>query len=99
MSLETYSVLTRLPAGLAVSGDNAADVLAQRFEDTPLRLPARARQDLLGTLAEAGVTGGSVYDGLVALEAASAGRTLLSLDVRARRTYERLGVSFEMIET
>jgi len=49
---------------------------------------------LLSTLAQAGVFGGSVYDGLVALEAAGHDRTLLTLDRRAQDTYRRLGVAF-----
>jgi hypothetical protein len=48
-------------------------------------------------LAGAGVFGGAGYDGLVALEAAAHGRTLLTLDERAQSTYRRLGVPFRVI--
>ncbi len=37
--LEAYSVLTRLPGGLAVPAATAADVLGRRFHDPPLELP------------------------------------------------------------
>ena len=88
---EAYSVLTRLPGGLAVDGDAAARVLAARCPDEPLQLPAADRRMLLATLARAGVSAGATYDGLIALEAKAHGRTLLTLDARARDTYRRLG--------
>jgi hypothetical protein len=95
--LEAYSVLTRLPGGLAVPAATAADVLARRFADGPLFLPSAGRRALLATLAGAGVLGGSSYDGLVALEATAHGRTLLTLDRRAQDAYRRLGVPFHVI--
>ena len=95
--LEAYSVLTRLPGGYAVPAATAAGVLEARFGEPPLRLGARERRGLLGTLAAAGVFGGATYDGLVALEAHAHGRTLLSLDERAQDTYRRLGVAFQAV--
>ena len=96
-ALEAYSVLTRLPAGLAVPPPEAARVLGERFAAPPLGLGDADRRSLLGTLAAAGISGGSSYDALVALEAAAHGRTLLTLDERALRTYQRLGVAFRVI--
>ncbi len=95
--LEAYSVLTRLPAGLAVPATAAADVLEGRFGDDVLRLPRRDRCALLKTLADAGVLGGASHDGLVALEAHAHGRVLLSLDRRAQETYRRMRVAFQAI--
>jgi toxin FitB len=97
VALEAYSVLTRLPGGLAVPAAMAAEVLDARFPDAPLRLGARERRRILRTLAGAGVHGGAGYDGLVALEAHAHGRTLLTLDERAQQTYRRLGVAFRAI--
>jgi hypothetical protein len=95
--VETYSVLTRLPSGLAVPAAAAARVLASRFGEPPLRLDDAERSTVVRRLAAAGVFGGSSYDGLVALEAAAHGRTLLTLDERAQHTYRRLGVAFRSI--
>ncbi len=95
--LEAYAVLTRLPAGLAVPSDAAAHVLARRFKQPPLRLADGDRGTVLRTLAGAGVFGGATYDGLVGLEAAAHGRTLLTLDRRAQSTYQRLGIAFRVI--
>lgn len=94
--LEVYSVLTRLPGGLAVPAADAANVLARRFDAAPLRLSAAARSRLPSTLAASGVLGGSAYDGLVALQAAD--RVLLTLDRRAVATYQRLGAPYRLIE-
>jgi hypothetical protein len=51
----------------------------------------------LATLAEAGIAGGAVYDGLVALAAAASGIVLLSCDRRALSTYTALSVRVEVI--
>jgi hypothetical protein len=95
--VEAYSVLTRLPGGLAVPAMAAADVLLRRFGGDPLRLADAERAALPATLAAAGVIGGASYDALVALEARAHGERLLSLDRRAQETYRRLGVPFEAI--
>ena len=92
--VETYSVVTRLPSGLAVPAGAAAGVLERRFPDAPLQIAPRDRQSVLVKLSAAGVVGGATYDALVALEAAAHGRTLLTLDQRAQVTYRRLGVPF-----
>jgi predicted nucleic acid-binding protein len=91
---EAYAVLTRLPGGLAVPPAAAAAVLASRFAEEPLQLPAAQRRTLLSTLAAAGVGGGASYDGLVALEATAHEQTLLTRDARAQDTYRRLAVAF-----
>ena len=97
--LEAYSVLTRLPGGLAVPAHTAASVLTRRFGKTPLSLPRAGRGALLSKLAGAGVFGGASYDGLVALEATAHELTLLTLDERAQDTYRRVGAPFQVIGT
>lgn len=96
---ETYSVLTRLPGGLAVDATIAAELLRERFPGPLLRLSGAAQRRLTDTLAAAGVFGGSSYDGLIGLEAASADLPLLTLDQRAVRTYQRLGVAYVPLTT
>jgi len=95
--VEAYSVLTRLPGGLAVPAAAAAGVIARRFPNAPLCLARAERATLLEQLAGAGVFGGASYDGLVALEAHAHGRALLTLDERAQVTYRRLGIEFTVI--
>ena len=95
--LEAYSVLTRLPGGLAVPAAVASEVLVERFPGEPFRLSDRDRAALPATLARAGVAGGASYDGLVALEAAAHGQELLTLDGRAQDAYRRLGAGYAVI--
>lgn len=95
--VEAYSVLTRLPSGLAVAPELAASVLARRFTQPPLRLDDPPRADVVTTLAQSGVFGGASYDGLVALEAKAHAHTLLTLDERAQTTYRRVGVEFIVV--
>lgn len=95
--VEAYSVLTRLPGGLAVPAAAAARVLSQRFSGPPLVLRSRERRSVLPVLAEAGVFGGAAYDGLVGLEARAHEQPLATLDRRAQVTYQRLGVAFRAI--
>jgi hypothetical protein len=96
--IEAYSVLTRLPAGLAVPSTTAAALLERRFDAPALQLDDAARACLLERLAGAGVFGGASYDGLVALEADAHGHGLLTLDRRAQSVYQRLGVAFSVID-
>lgn len=48
----------------------------------------------MGELGSAGTCGGAVYDALIALAVREHQAELVSLDVRAARTYERLRVRF-----
>jgi hypothetical protein len=95
--LETYTVLTGLPGGLAVPAAVAAEVLADRFPGEPLRLADPERAALPVTLARAGVAGGASYDGVVALEAGAHGQDLLTMDGRAQDAYRRLGARYTVI--
>lgn len=91
-ALETYSVLTRLPAPHRSSGAVVREFLQMRFPQPFLRLTAAAyRQFVLG-LANSGITGGSAYDALVAATAAGCGAELITCDRRALPIYERYGV-------
>lgn len=94
--LETYSVLTRLPGGSRLSPAAASRVIAHEFPGS-VALPADQSVHAVTELAEAGVAGGAVYDGLVALAARSAGLTLLTCDRRALGTYAALQADVRVI--
>lgn len=89
--LETYSVLTRLPAPHRQAPAAAAEALA-RLQVQVVGLPAEAMIRLPTQLAGADVSGGATYDGLIAATVVHHGLSLHSRDARARRTYTRLGV-------
>lgn len=93
---ETYSVLTRLPAGLRRSPADALRLLAHNFPASGFLGEAEAA-DLGGELARLGISGGAVYDALVGAAARQHRLPLVSADARARPVYEALGVDLELI--
>ena len=93
---ETYSVLTRLPAGLRRSPADALRVLARNFPASGFLGEAEAA-DVGGELARLVISGGSVYDALVAAAARQHRLPLVSADARARPVYEALGVELEVV--
>jgi predicted nucleic acid-binding protein len=90
--LEAYSVLTRLPEPFQIAASDMAEYLGVRYPGGRLSLPHSEHQGLVSKLAKNRISGGAVYDALVAMTAAHHGRTLLSCDRRAARTYDRLGI-------
>lgn len=73
------------------------DFLRKEFSEPYLGLRTPSFQTLLDDLAEAGISGGAVYDGLVAAAARQADATLLTLDARAAATYRAVGARFSAI--
>ena len=96
-AIECVSVLTRLPPPHRVAGALARDFVLSRFTEPLLTLDPADHRALLDQLAEKSITGGAVYDGLVALTAGRHGARLFSRDQRAARVYEALAVEFEVI--
>lgn len=88
-ALETYSVLTRLPEPHRAGSADVLEFLRRRFPDPHLSLAVEEYRDLVPRLAALGITGGAVYDGLVALSVRASGARLLTLDHRAVATYAR----------
>lgn len=88
--IETYSVLTRLPGDLRLEPQDAARLLAERFAP-PLLLAQKTTRRLVDTLVRADISGGAVYDALVALAAVKHDAELGTRDARARGTYESVG--------
>ena len=96
-ALETYSVLTRLPAPHRSSGIVVREFLATRFPQPLLHLSARAYKDFIFGFPDLGVSGGAAYDALVAATAAGCGAELVTCDRRALPIYERYGVRALMV--
>ncbi len=96
--VEVYSVLTRLPTDQRVDPADAHAVLTARFPADQILSASRSLQrQYVNTLFRAGISGGAVYDGLIALVAREHGEQLLTLDARAARTYRALGIDFEEV--
>jgi predicted nucleic acid-binding protein len=96
-AFETYSVLTRMPGQLAVDGPTASRLLARAFPEVCWLTKPDARA-LLDRCSSVGVAGGAIYDALVGEAARRGGRRLLTRDQRARRTYDLLGVDYELVD-
>ncbi|WP_087117230.1 PIN domain-containing protein [Corynebacterium urinipleomorphum] len=93
---ETYSVLTRLPGDSRFTEADAVRVIDGTFERV-LSLPEAASRDVHHRLADAGIKGGAVYDGLIALTALENEASLASMDKRAYANYFALGAMLELI--
>lgn len=92
VELETYSVLTRLPEPLRAEPTLVAQYLREDFSGERLLLTESEQRELVGQLASLSISGGAVYDALVAATADHHGRRLVSCDRRAAATYDRLGI-------
>lgn len=95
--LEAYSVLTRLPKPHRAPAELAAEYLSGQYPGQRLVLPAAGRSGLVTRLAKRGISGGMVYDALIAATAAEHGLTLLTCDRRAELTYQGLGVDYQWV--
>ena len=96
--IEAYSVLTRLPPPHRAPADIAADYLVRQFSGKRVTLSQHSQRRFVSLMAEYGISGGAVYDALIALTAGEHGLTLLTGDTRAMGTYRRIGVQFQNLQ-
>src|SRR4051794_3978766 len=94
---ETYSVLTRLPAGLRGSPMEVRRLLAHDFQGAWF-LDGDAAAALMDELARLRIAGGAVYDALVGAAARHHDLPLITSDRRALRTYDTLGVRIRLLD-
>lgn len=96
--VETYSVLTRLPAPHRLKPEVARRLLVETFRDaTQLTGPPSDTWEFLGRLSTGGVTGGAVYDAAILHSASAAGaERILTLNGRDFRRLAPEGV--EVVE-
>ncbi len=97
VGIETYSVLTRLPPPRRFDPAVALTYLVGEFEHPPAALGPDGYDTLLELAATKHITGGAMYDALVAMTANELGATLLTLDRRAMKTYDLLAVDYRLI--
>lgn len=95
--LEAYAVLTRLPEPFRAPARTVAEFLSKTYPGERLVLDAENLTALPDRLAALEISGGSVYDALIAITAASADVELLTLDRRALATYSRCRVSVRLL--
>lgn len=95
-AFETFSVLTRMPGRLAVDTTTAHHLLDRVFPDR-LWIDGTQASELLQRCSLVGIAGGSVYDALAGWASQTAGCVLLPRDLRARRTYDLLGIEHHFV--
>lgn len=95
-AFETFSVLTRLPPPARRRPAVVAKILRTNFPETRF-LSAKSAEAVYSALTEGEISGGAVYDALVAAVAREHGLTLISNDRRARETYRAMGVEVEFL--
>ncbi|MDN5750227.1 MAG: PIN domain-containing protein [Pseudonocardia sp.] len=96
-AIETYAVLTRLPAPAGVPVGHAAQLVVRNFDGRILHLPEGELCPLIEQLAAAGISGGATYDALIAATARAADATLVTGDRRAAPTYAKIGAAVRLI--
>jgi predicted nucleic acid-binding protein len=95
-AFETYAAMTRI-AEIRIDPAAAAEAIEAAFGSRLLpSVPPRSVGGFLSRMAAAGVSGGAIYDALVAESARLAGATLVTADRRAAATYEAVGVGVEL---
>jgi toxin FitB len=82
--MESYSVLTRIPAAIRLAPLDALRLLKESFGDLPLAVPASGDVwRLIEELASRGIFGGLIYDAAIARAAREAGaEAILTFNVR-----------------
>lgn len=96
-ALESFAVLTRLPPPHRADASIVRDFLAEAFPRAWLTLPDDAWAGLMDDLVKLGVSGGASYDAVIAMTVRHHGRELLTLDQRARGTYDLVGAKVHYI--
>lgn len=94
---ETYGVLTRMPEPFRMDAATVAEYLHRQWGGRVITPDVGVYESLIAAAPTAGVIGGGAYDALVGLTAHRFGHELLSLDLRAERTYKSLGIPHRLL--
>jgi len=97
VAVETFSVLTRLPAPRRANARLVQEFLDHHWPGTWLSLDGQSYRQLLGIAAAGQAIGGAVYDALIAIVARDHGQTVVSLDERAVRTYLACAAPYHLL--
>ncbi|HEX6688073.1 MAG TPA: PIN domain-containing protein [Solirubrobacterales bacterium] len=96
---ETYAVLSGPADVFRVEPEVVVAYLDEFLGGSaPIQPRPDAHREALDLLSGAGRGGASIYDALIALAARDANATLISLDRRARPTYELCGVEARFLD-
>jgi predicted nucleic acid-binding protein len=97
-AFEATSVLNRMPEPYRMMPTVVMEAL-ERISSSPwLTLDAAAQHSCLRRAVAEGLSGGALYDALIAATAREHGATLLSADRRAWAAYEAMGAEVSYVE-
>lgn len=98
VAFEAASVLSRMPEPYRMMPTVVMDAL-DRISTSPwLALDAASQHACLRRAVAEGLSGGALYDALIAATAREHGARLISADRRARDAYEAMGVDVAYVE-
>ncbi|MGI8720664.1 MAG: PIN domain-containing protein [Geodermatophilaceae bacterium] len=97
VAVETFAVLTRLPAPRRAPARLVHEFLNHHWPGTWVSLDGPGYRHLLDAAAGGQAIGGAVYDALIAVAAREHGETLVSLDERAVRTYQAFAAPYRLL--
>ncbi len=96
-AFETVSTLSRMPEPHRIDTPVIAEYLRRQFPNPWVTLDDAGIRGLVERLPKLRISGGAVYDALIATTALAHEIKLISCDHRAASTYERVGVRVEFI--
>jgi predicted nucleic acid-binding protein len=99
VAFEAASVLSRMPEPYRMMPMVVMDALDRMSASPWLALDAASQCSCLRRAIAEGLSGGAVYDALIAATAREHGARLLSADRRAWKAYEAMGVDVSYLES
>ena len=93
---ESYASLTALPPPFRLSPENCFTYLSSAFGTEALTLSSDGYLRVLQLLTEHGLTGGAIYDCLIAETAREHEATLVTSDQRAVARYSLVGATYQL---
>ncbi|MCF8528082.1 MAG: PIN domain-containing protein [Candidatus Nanopelagicales bacterium] len=94
---ESYATLSRLPPPFRLSPRDCLTFLSSAFRSDTLTLSPGGYVRVMQILAERGVSGGAIYDCVIAETAREHHATLMSLDRRAADRYSMVGADHQIL--
>ncbi|HEY1451636.1 MAG TPA: PIN domain-containing protein [Solirubrobacteraceae bacterium] len=98
VAFEATSVLSRMPEPYRMTPAVVIEALERIFTPPWLTLDAAGQRSCLHRAIAEGLSGGALYDALIAATASEHNATLLSADRRARVAYQAMGASVSYVE-
>jgi len=94
---ESYACMTSMPGGRRLEPGLTRQILGEMFPRSPIALSGVGYLRVVELVADLAISGGAIFDCLIAETARENGTTLVSLDRRAAKNYAAVGVDFVLL--